>query len=127
MTEKIIPADVEKFLLKHIDSVAEWEGLLLLRAHPATEWDAQTVARNLYVTEQEAAQLLTNLAAKGFLAVAGETVRYRYQVAQPKLETEVARAADLYKRRLIPITNLIHSKAKKRIQAFADAFRIRKD
>ena len=39
----------------------------------------------------------------------------------------VERVAVLYRQCLIPITNLIHSKAKSRMQEFADAFKIRKD
>jgi len=37
------------------------------------------------------------------------------------------RTAEAYAKHLVPVTNLIHSKPKPRIQEFADAFRFRKD
>ena len=37
------------------------------------------------------------------------------------------RLAEIYAKHLVPVTNLIHSKPKPRIQEFADAFRLRKD
>ena len=38
----------------------------------------------------------------------------------------VARLSEVYRRHLIPITNLIHSKPR-RIREFAEAFKLRKD
>lgn len=129
MTDAIIPEDVKQFLLKNIDSIAQWEGLLLLCANPAKEWSAQAVAQSIYVSEQETAHLLTQLAAQDIL-ICSETeasVTYRYQPKSPEMAQTISRAAGLYRQYLIPVTNLIHSKPKMRVQKFADAFKIRKD
>lgn len=129
MTDDIIPNDVRQFLLENIDSITQWEGLLLMRARPEQEWSAQAVARNIYVGEPEIAPLLAQLAALGLLDATGvpPDVTYRYRPKSADLARMVEHAADLYKRYLIPVTNVIHSKSKTRIQEFADAFRIRKD
>ncbi len=129
MNEVIIPDDVKLFILQNIDSIAQWEGLLFLRAHREKEWDAPTIARNLYIRETQAAQILAQLSSQGFLAItlSGPTVLYRYEPKTPELEPLLARAADHYARYLVPMTNLIHAQHKSRIQEFADAFKLRKD
>lgn len=129
MTDEIIPEDVEQFILQHIDSIAQWEGLILMRADPAQEWNALSLARRLYIGETEAAELLSQLASQGFLSVgsASDAPLYRYAPRSPEFDPMIARVAGLYAQYLVPITHLIHSKPKSRIQKFADAFRIRKD
>ncbi len=133
MTDTVIPADVRQFLVTQIDSIAQLEGLLWLRAQDGKGWDAATVAGRLYITDSEAAVLLGRLAARDLLVVEeGADMRhYAYRPATEALDAMVARIDDLYRRYLIPVTNLIHAKPKdrknSRIEAFADAFRLRKD
>jgi len=129
MSDGVIPADARQFLLTSIDSIAQLEGLLWLRAHAGQGWDAATLARHLYVTGTEAAALLAPLAARGLVAV--EESSYSYRPATAELDAMVAQIAELYRKYLIPVTNLIHAKPKEsgksRIEAFANAFRLRKD
>lgn len=124
-----IPENVERFFLKDVDSIAQWEGLLLLYAYPDTEWSIQAVARRLYVDEREIARLLAQLAERHMLVSIERQsdVLYRYRPASPELAQTIAQAADIYRQYLIPVTHLIHSKSASRIQEFADAFRIRRD
>lgn len=124
----VIPGDAKQFILKNIDSIAQWEGLLLMRASPDKRWDANTFARDLYIAPDEAARLLRQLHGQGFLeADASSSDLYRYHPSDPESDAMIARVAELYALYLIPITRLIHAKPKTRIQEFADAFRIRKD
>lgn len=125
MNDEIIPDDIRQFFLQHIDSIAQWEGLLLLRADPETGWNAEAIARRLYINQAEADEILSQLYAKGFLAATPPL--YRYQADLPEKEQLIMRAAELYTQHLVPITHLIHSKAKMKVQQFADAFKIRKD
>ncbi len=129
MTEDIIPEDVKQFILRHIDSIAQMEGLLLFCADPQKEWNAAATARGLFISESEAAALLVHLADQGFIGAAksGLPSHYQYQPKSPEWKEMVEHVAVLYRQYLIPITNLIHSKSKSRIQEFADAFKIRKD
>ncbi|MBP2161113.1 MULTISPECIES: hypothetical protein [Asticcacaulis] len=125
MTDGVIPGDARQFLLRNIDSVAQWEGLLWLRGHPDRSWDAADVARHLYISEGETAVLLNGLAERHILAVEDGKL-YRYAPEKPETDALIGVCADLYRQYLIPVTKIIHSKPK-RVQAFADAFRIRKD
>lgn len=125
MNDSVIPQDARQFLLKNIETIAQLEGLLLLRADPGSAWDAPAVARNLYIDEPEAAQVLERLAARGMLSVDGS--RYAYAPANPDIAAMIDQIAGLYGRYLIAITHVIHSRPKSRVQEFANAFRIRKD
>jgi hypothetical protein len=118
----VIPEDVQKFILQNIDSVAQLEGLLLFRANPETGWNAESVAQRLYISDGESAQLLLSLAARGLLREAAGVYQYL-----PEQETMVAKVADIYRRYLVPMTNLIHSRPKSRVQEFANAFKIRRE
>lgn len=127
MTDDLIPADVRLFILRNIESIAQLEALLLLRGNTQEEWTAKAVARRLYITEPETMQLLTRLGEQGFIVAEGDPVRYRFQPESEALSEMVARVAEIYARHLVPVTNLIHSRPRNRIQEFADAFKLRKD
>lgn len=128
MDEDLIPEDVHAFLLKRIDSIAALEALLLLRAQREVAWSAATLAQRLYITPQDTAALLDALSTEGFLATTGHLPRlYRYHCSSDELAHMVDRVAECYAKYLIPVTNLIHAKSQTRVQAFADAFRLRKD
>lgn len=123
MTDESIPADLREFILRYIDSVAHLEALLLLRANAETIWDITTIARRLYTTEQQAAEVLTQLCAHGLLSCEDE--RYRYAGQSAEQRNLIDRLAESYTKQLIPITNMIHGKPR-RIRQFADAFKFRK-
>jgi hypothetical protein len=123
MVDDVIPDDVRDFILRHIDSVAQLEALLLLRASTNENWDAAQAAARLYTSEEEIKAVLTQLCADGLLSHKDDV--YRYECV-PETQTTVDRLADVYRRHLIPVTNLIHTKPR-RIREFANAFKFRKD
>jgi hypothetical protein len=124
MVDEPIPADVQDFILRHIDSVAQLEALLLLRGNPAVRWDARSAAKRLYASESETADVLSRLHQSGLLSVTDDV--YSYECATPELRASVDRLASVYARHLIPVTNMIHAKPR-RIRQFADAFKFRKE
>lgn len=115
--------DVTDFIVREIGSVAELEALLLVRAEPATSWDAPGLATRLYVDAAEAFRVIEALRARGFVH-ADNAGKVRY-AASPDVEARIADVATAYRRFLIPITNIIHGKARSSAQQFADAFRLR--
>ena len=125
MSDGAIPDDVQQFLLKNIDSVAQWEAVLFLRTHSGAAMSAAAVAGHLYISEADVAPLLAVLARRNILTVTDG--QYSYVPKTEALDAMVGRAADLYRQYLIPVTNIIHSKPRSRVQEFANAFRIRKD
>jgi hypothetical protein len=124
MADQVIPDDVRDFILRHIDSVAQLEALLLLRHAPDETWEVTKVAARLYTEEKEVSDLLGRLCADGLLSC--DDKLYRYAPATAEQRESVDRLAETYSRHLIPVTNMIHAKPR-RIREFADAFRFRKE
>ena len=120
-----IPPDIRRFVLTSIASIPHLEALLLLRASETQEWPAARVAKRLYVVEAAAQALLDDLSALGMLARGPGGFIYR--PASPHLRATIDELAELYSRRLVDITHLIHSRLDRQAQHFADAFRWRKD
>jgi len=128
MDGPFIPDDVAQFIIENVESVAQLEALLLLRNNPETGWSVRGLAARLYISDEQTAELLLVLCAQGFATTdAKEPPLYRYRPRSMELKTMLDRLAEMYAKHLVPVTNLIHSKPKPRIQEFADAFRLRKD
>ena len=128
MADRIIPEDIAQFIVEKVESVAHLEALLLLRNYPETGWSVPALAARLYISEELTTELLLALCAQGFAATdARDMSVYRYHPQSVELKTMLDRLAEIYTKHLVPVTNLIHSKPKSRIQEFAEAFRLRKD
>jgi hypothetical protein len=128
MDSNVIPSDIERFLLKHIDSIAQLEALLLLRSDPQSSWGTEALAKRLYISEKQTAEIVSELCTGGFLIVkTNKPRRYQYQPNSVELGNIIERVAETYSKHLVAVTDLIHSKSKNRVQKFADAFRLRKD
>jgi hypothetical protein len=128
MSDDLLPDDVKAFLLRHIDSIAHLEALLLLQANAELAWSAETLAKRIYTPVQDTAEILARLCADGFLAAQGSApLLYQYHCSSREQANMVDQVAVLYARYLIPVTQLIHTKPRTRVQAFADAFKLRKD
>jgi hypothetical protein len=124
LADDLIPEDLRDFILRHIDSIAQLEALLLLRRNPSETWTARTAATRLYIDESEAENVLEHLCSNGLLSVSGDSFRFDCQNDDERQMVE--RLAESYTRHLIPVTNLIHAKPR-RLREFSDAFKIRKE
>ena len=126
--ENILPTELSQFILEKIDSVAQLEALLLCRENPKTGWTLAELSNRLYISEAQAGEVLNRLSSERLLVPnPGEPDRYHFEPATQELSDVVAQLAEAYSKHLVPVTNLIHSKPKSRLQEFADAFRLRKD
>jgi hypothetical protein len=127
VTDELIPAEVERFILRNIDSIAELEALLIMAGHAREWWTVEAVTRRIYISEADTAAVLTRLHGAGLIAADNSTpTKYRFQPENEELAGLVSQTAAIYARHLVPVTNLIHSKATTRVQQFADAFKLRK-
>lgn len=123
MADDPIPGDVRDFILRHIDSIAQLEALLLLRADSTQTWDAARVAARLYAGRDEIREVLVQLCADGLLTCKDDIFHFE---CSPEMQAAVDRLVTVYRQHLIPVTNLIHAKPR-RIREFANAFKFRKD
>jgi Mn-dependent DtxR family transcriptional regulator len=122
--DDLISEDLQEFIFRHIDSIAQLEALLLLRKNREESWTAERIAQRLYTSEAESSRVLERLCADGLLSF--EKGHYRIADETEELRQMVGRLAEVYARHLIPVTNLIHSKPR-RLREFSDAFKIRKE
>lgn len=118
-----LPDDVSDFVYRVIDSVAELEALLLLRATAPIGWQATDLARRLYIGDAAASTVIDALRRKHLASLSDDGIRYA--PADDKLASEVDRLAASYPRYLISITRLIHGKPAPSLRSFSDAFRLR--
>jgi hypothetical protein len=117
-----LPPEIGEFIIRHVDSVAELEALLLTR-NSGGAWDAQQVGSRLYISTNNAREVLNALHRERFLDHA-EGV-FTYAPASPGLRASAEALAAAYPRFLIPITRLIHAKPSSSLRAFSDAFLLR--
>lgn len=120
-----IPEDIRRFVLTSIPTVPHLEALLLLRAAAPACCSAATLAERLYISDKLALSLLTDLSGGNLVASAGDG--YCYRPGTAALAQTIDDVAALYGRRLVDMTNLIHSRLDRKAQQFADAFKWRKD
>lgn len=123
MANDDIDGALTDFILKHVDSIAQLEALLLLRRSPDDAWTVNAVAKRLYTKPELAEEALEHLCEQGLVEC--EDGIYRY-ITTTKRRDMVDRLAEVYARNLIGVTNLIHSKSS-RIRSFAAAFKFKKD
>lgn len=122
------PRELQRFILTSVPSVPYLEAMLLIRADPDRPWNAAGLARQLYVSEKSAAELMTQLHANGILALSpADTRAYCYQPVSPELRITIDALAEFYSTHLVDVTNLIHVRHDKRAEKFANAFIWRKN
>jgi hypothetical protein len=118
---------VERFLVDHVDSVAELETLVHLQANPDAEVGAEGVARALGVDAGWAADELERLAARGIVARGTQPGAFRFAPRTDELGRTIDEVLAAYRERRVTVISIITTKPSKHVLGFADAFRLRKD
>jgi len=119
--------EVDQFLHDQIDSVPHLEALLLLWNSRPKRWSVNDMASGLYVASEAAKEILDDLTRQGLiLTVPGAEEAYYYEPS-PSRDQLVASVDSTYRRELIRVSRLIHSKPSASVRAFARAFRFKKD
>jgi hypothetical protein len=118
-------AEVDRFLLERVETVPHLEALLLLWNSRPKAWSAGAIADALYVSSDSARSILNDLARQNLIAAAG-SAEYLYE-SESGRDRLVALVDLAYRRELIRITRLIHSKPSAAVREFARAFRLRKE
>ena len=118
--------NLEEFIKTRIESVDELRVLLLFHARPQSDWCAEEIVQNLYLPPALVAVVLPRLVAKGLLSSAGDPPRYRFQPASAEIGGLIDQLAEMDRVRPVSLINLIYDRPKD-IQAFADAFKLKKE
>ncbi|HEX7084236.1 MAG TPA: hypothetical protein VF186_09000 [Gaiellaceae bacterium] len=119
-----IPEPVQRLIGRCIRSVEQLELLLLLRHDSARSWSPEEAARQLYTAPQSAELRLGELVRARLVERDGD--RYRY-AADAATDTVVGDLERVYRTHRSRIIAMIFDKPPAPVQAFADAFRLRRD
>jgi hypothetical protein len=117
--------DVLRFITDRIDTVPEIEALLLFWEQRPQTLTVKEIASRLFVSQSVGAAVVRTLVRRKFLVQRGSD--YAYDAAWEPDEDFMGRVAATYRRDLIRVTRLIHSKAPAAVLEFARAFEARKD
>ncbi|MFZ0883422.1 MAG: hypothetical protein WAN14_08490 [Candidatus Acidiferrales bacterium] len=119
--------EVYQFILENIDSVPHLEALLLLWNTRPENWSPENVAKRLYIDRNAARDLLQDLSREELIAPAVEPAeQFYYKTKSPEMDRLIAAVDDTYRKQLVRVSTLIHSKASSAVRDFARAFRFTK-
>jgi len=121
-----LPDTVRRFVLACIPSVPHLEALLYFRRVAPDARQPAEAARELYLTEARAKEVMDHLVACGLLAWDTDGAA-RLQPRDAGMAEAIEGVAAAYHADLIGLTHLIHDSVQRSAQRFADAFKLRKD
>jgi hypothetical protein len=116
--------EVDRFILEDIESVPHMEALLLFWNSRPRHWSLEDMAHALYLTPEQTIPILRDLAHRRLISM--ESDHYSYNANHPKNEL-IPFLDQMYRRELVRISTMIHSKPSASVRAFARAFKLTKD
>ena len=120
--------EVYDFIREEIDAIPHLEALLLIWKSRPKQWTVEEIAKELYVSSGMAHNVLQGLNRRGLLVLRNGIIeQYTYESLSIRRDSLLEALDATYRRELIPISRLIHSKGTAAMQDFAQAFRFTKD
>ena len=119
---------VDLFIVGQIDSVPHLEALLLLFNSRPKAWSIETMANSLYVRSDVAARILDSLLQRKLIAVDSHRPDVFFYASEDDYQNRLVEVVDaVYRKEVVRVSSLIHSKGSAGVRDFARAFRIKKD
>ncbi|MFP5236877.1 MAG: hypothetical protein ACLGSD_13325 [Acidobacteriota bacterium] len=120
--------DAYQFILEHIDSIPHLEALILLWNSRPVGWTQPELASRLYVGHDQVGQIIRDLVRLQFVQEqAGAPPKFSYNPRSEEQNEVMQMVDNAYRRDLVRISTMVHSKASSSVREFARAFRFRKD
>jgi hypothetical protein len=123
--EVSIPDDLLRFLEANVDSIEQLELLRIVGGSPGRQWGVDELATKA----QAPLSAIAALEQRGFLQtqVAGSLVTCTAAPLTLEREAMLSRLLQFYNERPVTLIKIVYASADKRLKAFSDAFRLRKD
>jgi predicted ArsR family transcriptional regulator len=119
---------VDRFVLEQIDSVPHLEALLLLFNSRPKAWSIDEMAKSLYVRNEAASKIFDNLLHRNLIAMSPNQSDGFFYSADDEAQNKLLNDVDaIYRKEVVRISSMIHSKASAGVRDFARAFRLKKD
>lgn len=120
--------DVYEYILEKIDSVPHLEAVILLWNSRPVGWTPEELASRLYVATERAAEILQDLARQQLVQQASASPpKFSYLPRSEEQNEWMFRVDTVYRREIVRISNMLHSKASPSVREFARAFRFKKE
>jgi hypothetical protein len=117
-------AELDRFILTEIDSVPHLEALLLLWNSRPKQWGVDEIAGLLFIPADRTREILQDLQQRELVVMTFSGCFYNSSYSRGSLMEELDRT---YRRELVRVSNMIHSKASPAVREFARAFRFKKE
>jgi predicted ArsR family transcriptional regulator len=126
MDDELRRLQVDQFVMQQIDSVPHLEALLLLFNSQPKAWSVEEMAKSLYVRSEAAAKILDSLLQRNLIAL--DSSHVFFYNAEDHARNTVLEAVDaIYRKEVVRVSSMIHSKGSAGVRDFARAFRIKKE
>ncbi|HEY1578415.1 MAG TPA: hypothetical protein VGF82_15215 [Terracidiphilus sp.] len=120
--------DVYDYIFEKIDSVPHLEAVILLWNSRPVGWSAEELASRLYVPIERAVEIFQDLMRQQLVQQAlGSPPRFSYLPRSDEQNEWMFRVDTAYRREIVRISTMLHSKASPSVREFARAFRFKKD
>ena len=121
--------DVYEYIFENIDSVPHLEAVILLWNSRPVGWTAEELASRIYVPSERTAEVLQDLLRQQLVQQVspGPPPRFSYLPRSEEQNEWMFRVDTVYRREIVRISTMLHSKASPSVREFARAFRFKKD
>lgn len=128
MSEQNQGLDPYQFIHENLDSVPHLESLILLWNSRPVGWTEEELASRLYIPPEQVKTVLRDLIRLQMAQeIPGPPIKYSYLPRSEELDDLMRTIDNAYRRDLVRISTMIHSKASSPVREFAKAFRFKKD
>jgi hypothetical protein len=120
--------NVYEFILENIDSVPHLEALVLLWNSRPVGWTSEELASRLYIPGDKVGNLLADLVRLQLITrTEGSPAKYAYSPRSEDQNRMMRLVDEAYRRDLVRVSTMIHSKTSPAVRDFARAFRFKKE
>jgi hypothetical protein len=117
-----------EFIQQNLDSVPHLEALILFWNSRPVGWTCDELASRLYIPSEQVTGVIRDLLRLQLIQEhPGTPARYSYSPRSDEQNETMRLLDDAYRRNLVRISTMLHSKASSPVREFARAFRFRKD
>jgi hypothetical protein len=119
---------VDRFIIEQVDSVPHLEALLLLFNSRPKVWSTSEMAKSLYVRNEVAFKILDGLLQRTLISAGRGNPGLFFYSGGDHGRNRLLEAVDtVYRKEVVRISSLIHSKGSAGGRDFARAFRFKRD
>ena len=128
MPESNPGVDVYGYILEKIDAVPHLEAVILLWNSRPVGWTAEELASRLYLPADNVVQILKDLVRQQLVQqTSSPPPKYSYLPRDAEQDEWMYKVDVAYRRELVRVSTMLHSKTSASVREFARAFRIKKD